>query len=115
MYEHLKQPLVAHTTFLVRIVKSFFLAFVLISISMCIGMSGYHFIEDIPWISAYQEAAMILSGMGPIISMHSDAGKIFAGTYALYSGLMFVVSIGVIIAPIVHRFYHKFHLDMGKS
>ncbi|CAN5404676.1 hypothetical protein BH10PSE19_BH10PSE19_19650 [soil metagenome] len=74
-------------------------------------MLGYHHYEKMTWVEAYVNAAMILSGMGPVSTMTTSAGKIFAGSYALFSGLAFIVIVGVIFGPIVHRWFHKFHLD----
>lgn len=71
-------------------------------------MVGYRYFEDMDLVRAYENAAMILSGMGPIDPMHTDGGKVFAGTYALFSGVIFLVVIGIIIAPLFHRFFHKF-------
>jgi hypothetical protein len=76
-----------------------------------IGMAGYHFLEGLSWIDAYVNAAMILGGMGPVDQLHTTAGKLFAGTYALYAGLVFLLGIGVVLAPVLHRAMHRFHLD----
>jgi len=84
---------------------------VLVLISMIIGMAGYHHFESMSWVDAYVNAAMILSGMGPMGELKTEGGKIFAGTYALYSGLMVVFSTGLILAPIAHRVIHKFSLE----
>lgn len=74
-------------------------------------MAGYHYYESMSWVDAYVNAAMILSGMGPVNPLQTDAGKIFAGSYALFSGIVFLVVIAVIFAPVIHRFLHKFHLE----
>ena len=74
-------------------------------------MAGYHGCEKMPWLDAFLNAAMILSGMGPVGTLQTDAGKFFAGCYALYSGLALVTSVAIIFAPIIHRFLHKFHLE----
>ena len=71
----------------------------------------YHHLEKMPWVDAFLNVAMILSGMGPIGTLQTDAGKIFAGCYALFSGLALVAALGIIFAPVVHRFLHKFHLE----
>jgi hypothetical protein len=71
-------------------------------------MWGYHHFEGMDWINAYENAAMILSGMGPVDSLHTEKGKIFAGTYALFSGVIFLIVIAIFIAPLFHRFLHKF-------
>jgi hypothetical protein len=86
----------------------------LLAIGVClgIGMAGYHFIEQLSWIDAFLNASMILSGMGPVNPMQTNAGKIFAGCYALFSGLALITIMGMILAPVVHRFLHKFHLDV---
>jgi hypothetical protein len=77
---------------------------------------GYHGLEKLPWIDAFLNAAMILSGMGPVATLQTNAGKLFAGCYALFSGLALISIIGIIMAPVVLRFLHKFHLDLhGKK
>jgi peptidoglycan/LPS O-acetylase OafA/YrhL len=92
-----------------RMVKSLAIATSLIFLSLLAGMAGYHFLEDLPWIDAFMNAAMILGGMGPVAPIQTFGGKLFAGFYALYSGLVVIVAAGVIIAPVVHRMLHKFH------
>ncbi len=73
-------------------------------------MAGYHHFEKMGWIDAYANAAMILSGMGPLAPMQTTGGKLFAGTYALYSGLVVIIATGLILAPVVHRALHRFHM-----
>jgi hypothetical protein len=77
--------------------------------SLFVGMLGYYYFEHLSWPDAFVNAAMILSGMGPLNPLNTTAGKIFAGCYALYSGLIFIVILGIILAPIIHRFFHKLH------
>jgi hypothetical protein len=84
---------------------------VVIAVSLGIGMAGYHVFEKLPWVDAFLNAAMILSGMGPVATLDTNAGKIFAGCYALYSGLALIAILGIIFAPVVHRALHKFHLE----
>jgi hypothetical protein len=74
-------------------------------------MAGYHYLEGLPWIDAFVNAAMILSGMGPVSPLQTFGGKLFAGLYALYSGLIVIVAAGVLFAPVVHRMLHRFHLE----
>ena len=83
----------------------------IITASLLIGILGYHFVEDQPLVDAFLNAAMILSGMGPAAELHTDAGKIFAGLYALFSGTIVLVVMAVILAPLIHRFLHKFHMQ----
>jgi len=87
------------------------LGVLVIMVSLGLGMTGYHVFEKLPWIDAFLNASMILSGMGPVAPIQTDAGKIFAGCYALFSGLTLVAILGIIFAPVVHRFLHKFHLE----
>jgi hypothetical protein len=84
-------------------------------ISLVIGMMGYHYIEGLTWLDAFLNAAMIMGGMGPVNTISTDAGKLFAGLYALYSGLGLLVTVGFIAAPLLHRFFHYFHLDISDS
>jgi hypothetical protein len=74
-------------------------------------MVGYHGLEAMPWLEAFVNAAMILSGMGPVDQLHTASGKFFAGCYALFSGLAFISAVSVVFAPIFHRFIHRFHLE----
>ena len=76
-----------------------------------VGMLGYHHFESMSWIDAFANAAMILSGMGPFGPLQTDSGKLFAGLYALFSGLAFITTAGIILAPVAHRLMHKFHLE----
>jgi hypothetical protein len=101
--------------FIKRLVRNTAIAIGILIVSLAIGMCGYHFIEGMAWIDCYLEAAMILSGMGPIAQLHTTAGKIFAGTYALYSGFTILLTVSIVLAPIVHRFLHKFHVDLEES
>ena len=87
------------------------MAGLIILVSLGVGMGGYHFLEGMIWLDSFVNAAMILSGMGPVGQLQTDIGKLFAGCYALFSGLAFVSAIGVVFAPIFHRFIHRFHLE----
>ena len=79
--------------------------------SLAGGVCGYHFLEGIPWIDSLLNASMILGGMGPVDSLHTTAGKLFASCYALYSGLALISIAGLMLTPLIHRFLHRFHLD----
>ena len=110
-YEHVSQPVAQWPHFVRRQLRSLGLGGVLIVVSLAVGMLGYHSLVGLSWIDAYENAAMILAGMGPIAAPASTAGKIFAGTYALYSGIAVLAFAGVIAAPLVHRFMHRMHAD----
>jgi hypothetical protein len=111
VFEHFSKPLIPQADYHRRLVGAAGLAFFLIVVSLAAGMVGYHAIEGQPWIDAYLSAAMILSGMGPVGAPVSNAGKLFAGTYALYSGFVALICVGVLGAPVLHRFLHRFHID----
>jgi hypothetical protein len=80
-------------------------------VSLGIGMAGYHGFENQTWLDAFLNAAMILSGMGPVAPIQTAGGKLFAGCYALFSGLALITTVAVVFAPLFHRFLHKFHMD----
>ena len=86
-----------------------------IAIALGIGILGYRILEDLPWVDAILNASMILGGMGPVNELHTTAAKLFASAYALFSGLIFVVVTGIVIAPILHRFFHWFHLEGNRK
>ena len=89
---------------------------IVIALSLLAGMLGYRHYEQMSWLDAFVNAAMLLGGMGPVKTEGlSDPGKLFAGIYALYAGLVFVAVMGIMLAPVVHRVLHKFHWDEGRS
>lgn len=95
--------------------KSARIAFGLVVLSLFVGMLGYHALEGMPWIDAFVNASMILSGMGPVGELHTRGGKLFAGFYALYSGLALLTIAAILLAPVIHRFLHRFHIEMGSD
>ena len=112
MFEHHTKPLLPMDAFLRRVAKGAVLSLGLIGFSVGVGMLGYHHFEHMTWIDAFANASMILSGMGPLQPMQTFDGKLFAGFYALYSGLAFITIAGVAFAPLFHRFLHRFHLEV---
>lgn len=115
MYERHDQPLLPRRAFCKRQANHFLIILVIIGGSLLIGMSGYHFFEGLPWIDAMLNSAMLLGGMGPVDTLYTVAGKIFASLYALYSGIVFLLVAGVLFAPAFHRMLHHFHLDFDKQ
>jgi len=111
MYEHKKQPLASSRTFYNRVLKNLFLASGILLICLMIGIMGYHYLANAPWIDALHNAAMILSGMGPVIQIDTTAGKLFSSVYALFSGVIFIATIGFILAPAIHRLFHRLHIE----
>ncbi len=114
-FEQKSQPLLRWPVFLKRVAASFALGMALILASLFCGMAGYHYFEKLPWLDAFVNAAMILSGMGPLAQPATEGGKLFAGLYAIYSGLAVVMIAGITFAPVVHRFLHKLHADEADS
>jgi hypothetical protein len=106
MYEHKKQPIASKATFYQRIAKNIIIALLVLAFCLLIGIFGYHFIADIPWIDAFHNASMILSGMGPVVEIKNEGGKIFSSIYALFSGVVFLSIVGFILAPAIHRIFH---------
>ena len=111
MFEHRTKPLLSRKEFAHRILRSLLFSLGTIGSSLLIGIIGYHWSEDLTWLDSLLNASMILTGMGPVNQLHTVAGKLFASFYALFSGVIFISSVGVLLAPIVHRFLHKFHLE----
>ena len=109
MYERKEEPLASSKTFVRRLGLNGLIGALLLAFSLGIGMLGYHFLENLSWIDSLLDASMILGGMGPVDPMKTNAGKIFA-SLAIYSGVILLASVGILIAPIFHRFLHHFHL-----
>ena len=111
MFEHRSKPLLPLHAFYRRVAIGAGLGLVVVVVALGIGMLGYHEFEQMSWVDAFVNAAMILSGMGPVSPLQTTGGKIFAGCYALFSGLAFITSLGLVFAPLFHRFLHRFHLE----
>jgi Kef-type K+ transport system membrane component KefB len=111
MFEHKAEPLISRRQFYGRLSRAFGVTLAIVVISVGIGAAGYHYFAGLPWIDALLNAAMILTGMGPVDTLKSPAAKLFATFYALYSGVAFLSMMAVLLAPIIHRAMHKFHLD----
>jgi hypothetical protein len=100
-------PKLFKTRFYHRVLRAFLLAGTVLGISLFIGILGYHFIAHLSWIDSLYNGSMILSGMGPAQQLDSDAGKIFASCYALFSGVVFISASGILLAPIFHRVLYR--------
>ena len=112
MFEHRSEPLASQSEFARRMLRYGSVSVGIILFSLGIGMAGYHYLESLPWIDALLNASMILGGMGPVNPLQTNAGKIFASFYALYSGIILLASVGVLAAPVFHRLLHHFHLEL---
>lgn len=120
MLEHPRPPLAARAIYIRRLIRSLGAAASIILPSLGIGVLGYHFFCGLHWIDSLLNASMILTGMGPVDPMVTVSAKVFASCYALFSGVVFITTAGVLLAPVAHRVLHKFHLEIepprgGKS
>jgi hypothetical protein len=115
MYEHHKQPLLPKGKFALRILRHLLFALALMFLSLLIGIIGYRVTEHMSWTDALLNASMILGGMGPVNTLATQAGKLFASFYALFAGMVFLVIAGIIVAPVAHRVLHRFHLMGDKE
>jgi hypothetical protein len=109
-FEHLGEPVASRTRFFRRLGANVALALIFITVSLAAGMAGYHWLGGLGWVDAFLNAAMILSGMGPVDNLTNDAAKLFAGFYAIYSGLLVVATSALIFAPVLHRVLHRLHV-----
>jgi hypothetical protein len=112
MFERRSERLASQSVFARRMLRYSLVTAGIILFSLAIGMLGYHYFESLSWIDSLLNASMILGGMGPVNTLQTNAGKVFASFYALYSGIVLLASVGVLAAPIFHRFLHHFHLDL---
>ncbi|MCY7378208.1 MAG: hypothetical protein LH467_02580 [Gemmatimonadaceae bacterium] len=110
VYEHRHQPLLPRRQFVLRVVRHAGVASVILAVSLAVGMAGYREFERLQWDSSFLNSAMLLGGMGPVDAPQTRGGKLFAGFYALYAGLVFIVVGGLVIAPALHRLLHRVHL-----
>lgn len=105
------KPIITRAIFLRHFVRNILIGLAITLLALGIGIIGYQHYGAMSWVDAFENASMILSGMGPVADMHTDNGKIFAGLYALFSGTIFLVVIAIVFAPVMRRFLHKLHLD----
>jgi len=115
MFETKSQRLLSRRRFARRLLRSIGMASILVGISMGIGMAGYHRYGELSWLDSFLNASMIMSGMGPVDAMKTSAGKLFSGCYALYCGLALVTASAIVVSPILHRFFHRFHIEEDRS
>ena len=110
-YEHKSQPLASRKVFIRRLYRNITVAGIILSLCLLMGVIGYKYTAPMSWIDALHNASMILSGMGPVAEVKTNTGKLFSSCYALFSGVAFITNIGILIAPVAHRFFHKLHAE----
>ncbi len=111
MFERRQEKLAPMSVFVRRMAESIVMAGLLIAVALAIGIFGYHCLGGFDWVDSLLEASMILGGMGPVSKLATNAAKLFASGYALFSGLVFIAIMGIVLAPVTHRMLHKFHID----
>ena len=114
MYEPKAHPPIPRKRFVRRVLLHAGAGLALLLISLTLGMAGYVYFEQLPWRDAFMNAAMLMGGMGPVDAPRTNGGKLFAGLFALYAGLIFLVAAALIFAPVVHRIMHKFHWEKDR-
>ena len=115
MYEHSSARLAPRQVYKQRLLKAIFVFFIILLFSLFIGILGYHYLANLGWVDSFLNASMILGGMGPVDVLTSKTAKIFAGCYAIFCGISFLIGMGVILTPMLHRFLHKFHWEEDDS
>ena len=111
MYETKSKPVISKPAFYSRLAGHIAFAIGATAVALALGMLGYHVTESMNWLDSFLNAAMILGGMGEVDPLKTECGKIFAGLYALFSGLWMVTSMSIILAPVFHRILHRFHQE----
>ncbi len=114
MYESKAHPPIPRSRFIKRVLLHAAAALALMLVSLMLGMAGYQYFEQLPWRDAFLNAAMLMGGMGPVDAPRTDGGKLFAGLYALYAGLILLVAAVLVVTPVVHRVMHRFHWEKDR-
>jgi len=115
MYEHKTDPILPRRRFLRRLLAHGAVGLSAICVSLGLGVMGYHHFEHLSWLDSLLNASMILGGMGPVNPVQTAGGKIFASCYALFSGVVFLVVVGIMMAPVAHRLFHRLHLETDRA
>lgn len=113
VFEHKTRPILPRAEFIKRQFTFVVFALSLLTVSLLIGMLGYHELGRMNWTDSFYNASMILTGMGPVDDLPTPLAKYFAGTFALFSGIVFLSTVGIMFAPLVHRLLHLMHMDEG--
>jgi len=111
MFETKRQQVIPARHFARRVAWSIALSGAIATLALVLGVAGFHYFADVPWIDALHNASMILGGMGPVVEMKTHAAKLFSSAYALFCGLVFISVVAVTLVPVLHRLLHKFHID----
>lgn len=110
-FERLSEPLATRQEFAGRLLRSILIGCLIVGLALFAGMAGYHVFEGLDWIDSFVSAAMILSGMGVLVAPVTVEGKLFAGLYAIFCGLVLIAATAIMFTPVIHRFLHRMHID----
>ena len=114
-FEHKGAPLASPKKFRARVLGAAMVSLAFVVTTLGVGMAGFHWIENLPWLDAFHQAAMLLSGMGPVVNVTTTAGKLFDGFYAIFCGIALLAVTGILLAPFIHRVLHRFHIEDVKQ
>jgi hypothetical protein len=115
IFEHHKEPLVPRSIFVKRVMKCVWVAFLLLAGSIFLGAAVYHYVEGFSWVDASMNAIMIMTGLGLVDTLHTTSAKLFTCFYAILTAVVFYMVLAIIFAPLIHRFLHEFHLEIGRQ
>jgi len=115
VFEHHQEPIVSRSVFFKRVIKCMLVAMTLLAGSIFIGAAVYHYQEGLSWLEAVLNAVMIMTGLGLVDNLHTTQAKVFTCFYAILTAVVFYMALAIIFAPLIHRFLHRFHLEIGKK
>jgi hypothetical protein len=115
MYEHYHQPLISRSAFIVRVIKCSIISLFLLAVTIFIGAATYHYSEGYSWVDATLNAVSIMTGLGIVGNLQNPPAKVFTSFYAIFSTIAFFLVLGFLFSPLIHRFMHRFHLDIDKK
>jgi len=115
MYEHYRQPLLPRSAFIIRFIRCAFISLALLIVTIFIGAFAYHYLEKLSWIDAILNSVMIMTGLGMVAVLNTSKAKIFTTFYAIFSTIVFFAMIAILFSPLIHRFMHRFHLEIDRK
>jgi hypothetical protein len=115
IFEHHKQPLVSKNVFVKRVFNCAWVAFMLLAVTILTGVAVYHYVEKLSWINSFMDSVMVMTGLGLVDTLQTGAAKIFTCFYAIITAIVFYMVLAIIFAPLIHRFLHEFHLEIGRE
>jgi len=115
IFEHHNEPLVSKNVFVRRVFRCMWVAFLLLAVTILMGVSVYHYVEKLSWINSFMNSIMVMTGLGLVDTLQTNTAKIFTCFYAIITAIVFYMVLAIIFAPLIHRFLHEFHLEIGRK